>query len=219
MESPGSMTLPEIRERIAPVRLAGQHQLPVPVALAELFPLGGLPTGWSVGVSGVGSWSLVAALAGALVEDHRWAAFVGAEEFGLVAASEVGLPLDRVLLVEHPEPQQWATVMAVLVEAVSVLCINPSHPIGQRDARRLIARAREQQTVLVHLDGGRAWPVPLDLSLWVEAGTWEGLGQGSGYLCSRKLTVEAQGRRSMAMARRRVVSLPDVDGHMLKAGC
>lgn len=205
MDTPSSISLAELRDKIAPVTLAGQQQLPVPEALAGLFPVGGLPTGWSVGVSGSAGWTVAARLVASVVEAHRWVAFVGAEEFGLVAAQEQGVPLDRTLLVTHPEPQQWATVLAVLAEAVGVICINPTCPIGRRDARRLSARLREQKGVLIHLDGGRHWPEPLDAQIVAEGGRWEGLGRGHGVLRQRSMTLSAQGRRSMAQPRRAVV--------------
>jgi len=135
-------------------------------------------------------------LVGWLMEVDGWMAAVGLEDLGLVGAGEQGVPLDRVLMVETPPPDQWATVVAALIEAMHVVCVRPHHPISRQDARRLQARAREQQAVLVHLDGGRTWPYPVDLAVTGRSQQWEGLGEGHGHLRGRRLLVEVGGRRA-----------------------
>ncbi|MGI9599222.1 MAG: hypothetical protein ACR2QK_23865 [Acidimicrobiales bacterium] len=209
-----------IDQRIAPVTMANEQLLPVPEPLAPLFPAGGLQQGWSVGFSGHGGWSLAMALLGAGLGADGWSACVGLEEFGLVAADELGLRLDRVLMVETPGPDQLATVIAALIEVVDVVCLGSTRSIGLRDARRLMARAREQNALLFHLDGGRSWPHPLDVALTVEPasksrsepGSWAGIGAGHGRLQARALSVTAVGRRSMAKPRRVDVLLPGPGG-------
>lgn len=198
--------------RLAPVNLANQDLLAVPEAVSSLFPAGGLQRGWSVGFDGPGGWSLSLAMLGAAVGEQGWVACVGLEELGLVAGGELGLRLDRVIMIETPAPDQWATVIAALVEVVDVVCLGPTPAIGIRDARRLMARAREQDTVLFHLTGGRSWPQALDVTLEVEPGSWSGVGAGYGYLQSRSASVIATGRRSMARTRRCEVLLPGPDG-------
>ena len=164
--------------------------------LASILPMGGVQRGWSVGVDGHGAWALAMGLAGWLMETDGWMAAVGLEDLGLVGAGEQGVALDRVLMVETPTPDQWATVVAALVEAMHVVCVRPHHRVARQEARRLQARAREQQAVLVHLDGGRAWPDPVDLSLTGRSQQWEGLGKGHGHLQGRRLLVEVGGRRA-----------------------
>jgi hypothetical protein len=197
--------LTELRARLGPVSLISQQtgsnaslrSLPGPIAaLAPLLPMGGVQKGWSVGVSGFGGWTLAMTFAGWLMESDGWMAGVGLEDLGLIGAQEQGVPLDRVLMVETPPPAQWATVVAALIEAMQVVCVNPLQPVGRLDARRLQARAREQQAVLVHLDGGRTWPYPVDLSLTGRRQRWEGLGEGHGHLRGRRLLIEVGGRRA-----------------------
>ncbi len=208
----------QLEQRVAPVTLAKEQLLPVPDALLPLFPMGGLQQGWSVGVSGAGSWSLALALLGSAAGADGWSACVGLEELGLVAADEIGVRLDRLIMVETPPPQQWAAVVASLVEAVDVVCLGSARSIGVRDARRLMARAREQRAVLLHLDGGRSWPQALDVTLSTEPGSWSGIGPGHGHLATRPLSVTAVGRRSMAKPRRVEVLLPGPGGGLAPTG-
>ena len=201
----GRATVSELRARLGPVSLIRQQTenttalraLPEALApLASILPMGGVQRGWSVGVDGHGAWALAMGLAGWLMETDGWMAAVGLEDLGLVGAGEQGVALDRVLMVETPTPDQWATVVAALVEAMHVVCVRPHHRVARQEARRLQARAREQQAVLVHLDGGRAWPDPVDLSLTGRSQQWEGLGKGHGHLQGRRLLVEVGGRRA-----------------------
>lgn len=201
-----------LEQQVAPVTLANEQLLPVPDALGPLFPLGGLQRGWSLGFNGNGGWSLAMAMLGAAVGADGWAACVGLEEFGLVAADELGVHLDRLLMVETPPSEHLASVIASLVEVVDVICLGPTPAIGLRAGRRLMARAREQNAVLFHLDGGRSWPHPLDVDLQTEVGRWRGIGQGYGSLATRPVAVRSSGRRSMAQPRRVDVLLPGPDG-------
>ncbi|MEM9564456.1 MAG: hypothetical protein AAGA93_17670 [Actinomycetota bacterium] len=202
----------DLEQRVTPVTRAGLRLLPVPELLEPLFPGGGLQRGWSVGVSGVGGWSLALALLGPVLRGDGWAAGVGVEELGLVAGDELGVPLQRLLLVETPGEARQAEVVAALVEVVDVVCLGPVGSFSTRDARRLAARAREQEAVLVHLDGGRSWPQGLDVILDVTPGPWIGLESGHGHLRARPVTITATGRRAMAQRRRVEVLLPGPGG-------
>lgn len=209
---PAAGILADLEQRVAPVTPAGQRLVPVPELLGPLFPGAGLQQGWSVGVAGPGGWSLALALLGAALRGDGWAAGVGTEELGLVAGDELGVPLQRLLLVESPGTANQASVVAALVEVVDVVCLGLLGSFTARDARRLSARAREQGAILLHLDGGRSWPQALDVTLTVEPGPWAGVGQGHGHLQSRPVEVIATGRRSMARPRRVEVLLPGPGG-------
>lgn len=205
----GQVTL---EQQVAPVTLANEQLLSVPDAVSGLFPRNGLQRGWSVGFTGNGGWSVALAMLGAAVGGDGWAACVSLEGLGLVAAEEVGVKLDRLLMVETPGPEHLASVIASLIEVVDVICLGPTPSIGIRDARRLMARAREQNAVLFHLDGGRSWPQPLDVDLEIVAGRWSGVGRGHGSLAARPLLIRSSGRRSMAQPRQVEVLLPGPDG-------
>ena len=230
------MGLPEeLINRLAPLTLAADRLLPVPEVLAPLFPWGGIQRGWSVGVSGVGSWSLALSIWAEALGTERWVAVVGVPDLGLAAAAELGVRLDRMVLVETPPTSQWGTVVAGLLDAFELVAIAPTGQVGARDARRLSARAREREAVLFHLDGGRSWPTALDLTLTgrpeqvgpeqvgpeqvgpeqVGLG-WSGLGPGHGHLQVRRLGIDATGRR-IGRSHSLSVLLPDARGRLAPA--
>jgi hypothetical protein len=208
---------PELHDRLAPVTLAREHLLAVPEPLRDLFPSGGMQRGWSVGFEGPGGWSIALAMAASVASGDAWMAVVGVEELGLVAAAELGVRLDRLLVIESSAPNLLATVTASLVEVADVVALAPRQPVSHRDARRLTARARERGSVLFHLDGGRGWPLALDVTITATTERWEGIGQGHGHLRSRRLGIEAVGRRSAARRRHLSVLLPGPDGGVVAA--
>ena len=208
---------PELIEKIQPVNLSGQRILPVPEVLAPLFPWGGIQKGTSLSVGGNGGWSLAMALMAEALGAEGWLAVVGTPDLGLVAASEFGVRLDRVLMVETPPLHQWPTVVAALLEAVDVVAIAPDSRVGPRDARRLNARAREQGSILLHLDHASTWPTAVDVGLDVAVDQWQGLGVGHGCLHARRATVTSTGRRSAARRHSVPVWLPDRHGRLAAA--
>ncbi len=219
---------PEVLARIAPVTLAGQRTVPVPEALSPLFPWGGLPRGLDLAVRGPGAWSLALSLWGEALGPEGWLAVVGVPDLNLVAAADLGIRLDRVLVVETPGSRQWATVVAALLEAVDIVAVAPTARVGRRDARRLVARARERESILFHLDGAKQWPEAPDLVLTarpdpgassdpVDVPVWQGMGSGHGYLRSRVLAVESTGRRAHGRPRTAMVTLPTPQGRLAPA--
>ncbi|MDH3681875.1 MAG: hypothetical protein OEV40_18205 [Acidimicrobiia bacterium] len=205
-------SLRQLQDRLGPVTLSREQLLSVPEPLLPLFPFGGLQRGQSVGFEGAGSTSVALTLAAAALGNDRWMAVVGMEELGLLAASELGVRLDRLLLIETTAAAQLAPITAALVEAVDIIALNPRKRVGPRDARRLTARARERGTVLFHLDGGRTWPEAMHVHITAEPEGWEGLGEGHGHLTQRRLSVATTGRRSSFRQRRISVLLPGPDG-------
>jgi hypothetical protein len=136
---------------------------------------------------------------------------------GLAAAAELGVALERVAVVDPPEPGAWPGVVAALLGAFDVVLVAPGHRLSHQTVRRLAARARERGSVLVPVTGpaGRfagGWPEAPELRLGVVAARWEGLGAGHGHLRARRVTVEATGRRGLARPRRVDLLLPGPSG-------
>jgi len=194
----------------------------VPEALVGVLPDGGLRRGSLVSVeaaasSGMavsGGTALALALSAVPTRSGSWCAAVGLPELGLVAAYQLGVRLDRFALVPRPGPQ-WAVVAAALLEGADLLLIRPPSNVSPADARRLVARARERDAVLVVV-GSRRWPEAADLRLRVVASSWTGLGQGQGYLGDRDIEVAVTGRRAAARERRCRVLLPGPDGGLVE---
>ena len=181
-----------------PVAMAGTRRLEVHGALGGLFPAGGLQRGSVVEVGGGAAVSLSLALAAGVMPagSSRWAAAVGFPSLGLVAAAQLGVPLDRLALVPAPGGR-WAEVVAALADGVDLLLVRPPAGLRASDARRLAARARERGVVLVPVRQGASsrWPESPDLRLEAAPGEWMGLGTGHGCLRRRRIEVALSGRR------------------------
>ncbi len=206
--------LRQMGEWAQPVTLAADQVLPVTVGLVPLFPDGGLRRGTVVSTgAGIGAVSLALAAVAEASVAGSWLAVVGGRGLGLAAADELGVALDRLVVIERPEPAQWGAVVAALVDAFELVLVAPGHRVKVSVARRLAARARERGAVLVHV-GRWAWPEAPDLRLDSVEVTWQGLGAGHGTLRARRVVVTGVARRD-AVARRRVeLWLPDADGHV-----
>jgi hypothetical protein len=152
----------------------------------------------------------VALLAG-LSDAAGWAAVVGMPELGAVAAAQLGVGLERLALVPHPR-DRWPVAAAALLDSMDAVVLAPPQRPRPRDVQRLIARARERGAVLVVAErNGGSWP-GRDLSLEVAASTWDGAGDGYGYLRARWAEVVASGRGAASRARQVGLWLPGPDG-------
>jgi hypothetical protein len=193
-------------------RSEGDRPLPVLPVLEPLFPTGGLRRGSAVAVHG--SASLLLALLAGPSRRGAWCAVVGLPGLGLVAAAEAGVELERLALVPDPG-RDWAAVAAALLDAMEVVVVAPRGRVPDGDVRRLAARARQRGAVLVPY-GSVAWP-GAELRLSVGGGVWEGLGDGSGRLRSRRVVVRSEGRGSAARLRELSMWLPAPDGEIRPA--
>ncbi|MCV2393313.1 hypothetical protein OEB99_03245 [Actinotalea sp. M2MS4P-6] len=180
-------------------RSADDHTvLPIAPALAPLLP-GGLTRGATVTVTG--STSLVLTMLGAASAAGSWVAVVGMPAVGMLAAHQLGLALDRVVLVPDPGPD-GPRVIAALVDGVDAVVVGDV-ALADADRRRLSARARERSAVLV---ATTPWP-GASVQLTVERTRWSGVGRGNGRLRDRVLTVSRAGRGSAARGWRGEVRL------------
>lgn len=206
--------LRRLAERVAPVVLAREQTLPVLPALQPLLPGRALRRGTQVAVGGLGATSLALALVAGPTAAGSWVAAVGLPGLGLAAAGELGVALERVVLVREPPPASWGAVVAALVDAFDVILL-PGGVRGRRgDGRRVLARVRERGAVVVQVASG-GWatasgptgPSSLDgqgaeVQLVGRRVRWSGLGRGWGHLTGRQVVVEAGGRRAAGRPRR-----------------
>jgi hypothetical protein len=200
-----------------PVEADRQRRLEVPDALAPLLPHGGPRRGSMVGIGAgpvPGEITLALALVSAASFAGRWVSVVGVPAMGPVAAAQLGVDLERLVLV--PEPvQQWNVVTAALLESMDVVVVRPPGRARPADARRLGARARERGAVLVVIGSG--WPEGVDLRLTVTRAAWEGLEDGYGLLRARRAEVTVSGRRAGGSDRKGWLWLPGPDGKVAVA--
>lgn len=189
--------------------------LPVDPALRTVLP-DGLRRGSTVSVTG--SVSLLFALLGAASSDGAWCALVGFPRVSAEAAVGYGIDLRRLALVPAAGADGasgWTTAVGALLDAVDVVVVRP--PVGRRglppgDVRRLAARARSKDAVLMpFVPADTAWP-GADVRLRVEGGEWSGIGVGSGRLRSRRVTITAAGRGPSARPRSAELLLPGPAG-------
>lgn len=192
--------------------LAREQTLPVLPALAGLLPDGALPRGAVVSVGGAAATTLALSLAAGPSAAGSWVAGVGLPALGLAAAAEVGMALERLVLVSEPPRASWGSVMAALVDGFDVILLGPVRRVRAAEARRLTARSRERGSVLVMLEAGPEGALEPDLRLRSGSVRWEGLGRGHGHLRARRVTVEVSGRRRAARPRRLTLWLPGPDG-------
>jgi hypothetical protein len=198
--SPRPRELPAgLADRVRPTTPVAGRTLPVPSALAPLFPDGFLRRGTTTTVAGQpghGATTLALALLAAASAAGSWCAAVGLPDPGVVAVAGLGLDLRRVVFVPHPG-SGWAEAAGDLLFGVDVVLVRPPGRVRLTAARHLTARARERQAALVVLlEGAAAWPIGGDLALSVGAVEWEGVGRGHGHLQGRRAEVRVSGRRA-----------------------
>ena len=189
----------QLRDRIRGMQ-DGVPRIPLAThpALVDLVQL---RTGGSYEVD---SASLAMALVAAASQAGAWSAVVGAEDFGVEAAAEMGLDLARTVLVPDPG-ELWLEVTSALVDVVTMVVLRPPAGVNERVAGRVGARLRKRSAALV--SWGR-WP-GAEATLTLRSSTWSGVDRGHGRLRSRQVVVEV--RRGSASPRRAELWLPGRD--------
>ena len=74
----------------------------------------------------------------------EWAGAVDLDgTLGALAAAEAGVALERFAVVRRVPPTRWATVLAALIDGMSLVLTDVPRGVQLGDARRLTARARD----------------------------------------------------------------------------
>ena len=180
--------------------------LPVPPALAELLPGGGLRTGGSYSLGR--SMSLLFALLAEPSQTGSWCAVVGMPHVGVEAAQAAGVDLSRLVLVPDPG-ERWLAVTSTLADVLPLVAVRPPARAKDGDIARLAARMREREAVLL-VQG--PWP-QTEAMIDVSDPSWSGLGEGHGILSGRELTITVTSRRSPVPRSNRLL-LPDAHGRV-----
>jgi hypothetical protein len=184
---------------------ARARTLPVHESLIELLP--SLQRGSTVACNGRAGVSLAMALAAAPSREGAWVGVAGLPELGLRAAADMGMALERLVMVAG-EPL-WVDVLAAMIDGFDVVVVGQRvGRLGAGAVRRLQARVQSRGVVVLAVE------VPAlgaDLQLTAEGGNWVGLGNGHGVAAGRRVVVELGGRR-MPRPRRVTMWLPDAHG-------
>lgn len=197
--------------------LARERLLPVDPVLAALLPDAGLVRGRVVGCAGDAAVSLALALAAGASAAGSWLAVVGPVGggagaigpgmVGVEAAAELGVAVERLVVVDADpaRPQEWAERVAATADGVELILT--SLPVGaERVLRQVRQRVQARGAVLlvvgavntagtVETVGGRA-AAGVDVVVEARTVAWEGIGEGTGRLCRRRVEVVVAGRRT-----------------------
>lgn len=187
----GRETVEQLRARIR--RMQGTRldtrDLPTHPAIASLLPGGGLKQGAAYSVQQ--SATLLMALLAGPSAAGSWCGVVGVPEFGVEAAQSYGIDLDRLVLVPHPG-DQWLGVTAAIADVLTVVVTRPPRHASDGTVARLAARLRQRGSTLIVLG---SWP-QTEAMLSISRSSWNGIGDGFGYLASREVTVTVTSRTS-----------------------
>ncbi len=187
--------------RVRPTSARKDCLLPLPAPLVALFPGGALQRGTVVGVDPGGCTGGATTLAFSIlaaVSRSSWCAAVGTVHPGVLCLEELGIDLEHLAIVPVPRLSPWPEVTAMLLDGLDAVLLRLPWPARPQVARRLVARARERQALLVVLGPPAWWPEPPDLRLEITDARWQGVGEGHGYLRARHVVVRASGRRIAA---------------------
>ena len=202
--------------------LVKEELIPTAPVFMELLGNPGLRRGSTVvvhGVLGAGTTSFALALLSGATRAGIWCAAVNLPELGLVAADELGVALDHLVLV--PSPQQGlTTVIATLLEGCGVVLAAWPGTAASAEVRRLISRARERRCALVILIPPKAvsrsplqyWPETPDIDVLLTPGRFTGIGRGSGRITGRLVEVTATRRRANPREIQSQLWLPSAKG-------
>jgi hypothetical protein len=199
--------LHEVAREVAPLVLARERSVPLAGALRDLVPGGAMARGSVLrvtGRSGAGATTVAFELAAACTALGEWVAVIDLDTtLGVLAAAEAGVALGRFAVVRRPPLARWAAVVAALLDGVSLVLAEVPRGLGLGDARRLEARARERESVLVALETrGAVWPGGAAYALHATASVWEEHDASTmGILATRRLRVEVEGRGAAARPR------------------
>jgi hypothetical protein len=181
--------------------------LPVLQALRELLPRGALARGSVVAAAEFGLLCL--ALAAGASADGAWCGIAGIPEAGVLAATGLGLDVERTLLVPDPGPA-WPQVVASLLDGCELVLVRPPGGVPAQVRQRLEATLRRGRGVLLVAGD---WP-GAQVRLQVVSQRWTGLGDGHGRLRACCAEVVADGRGEATMTRTRWLWLPAEDGRV-----
>jgi hypothetical protein len=190
--------------------ISGEHSLPVLPGLRELLPGAALARGSVVTVPDAGL--LLLALAAGAAAAGAWCGLAGVQEAGVLAAADLGLHPERILLTPQLGPH-WPQVLSSLMDGCEIVILRPPAVPTAQLRRRMEATLRRAGGVLIVAG---EWP-GAQLQLRVVRREWSGLGFGHGRLRACRAEVSVSGRGAAGQERTRWLWLPAEDGGVVPA--
>jgi hypothetical protein len=181
---------------LASLTPARERTIAVEPALSQLFHDTGLQRGHVVGCSGVAARSAALALTARAVSDGSWLAVVGLDDFGIEAATELGVPAERVVAIAAATSQEWAERTAAAADGFELILTALPSGAG-RTIRKIRQRLKARGSVLIVVPRGPETHgvADVDVEITTTDGEWLGIGAGHGHLVARRVTVRSCGRR------------------------
>jgi hypothetical protein len=190
---------------------ASERTLPVHESLTGLLPA--LQRGSTIACNGRAAVSLALALAVAPSAEGAWIGVAGLPELGIGAAADMGVALERLVMVTGCD-RTWVDVLAAMIDGFDVILVGRRvGTLASGAVRRLQARAQSRGVVMLTVG------VPAlgaDLRLTADDDQWVGLGNGHGVASGRRVLVEIGGRR-MPRSQQATMWLPDANGGLAAA--
>ena len=182
--APDRQTIARLQDRIRSLEAPSVEERVFPLAppLQGLFAESGLRRGVVYQCDLV--LSLVWALIAEATSQGVWCALVGIPDAGLAAAEDMGVTLDRVVLVPHPG-HQWLSVVSALTDVVGVVVLGGAPVPSERTLSTLMGRLRERESTLLV---SSSWPRK-EATISVSQHHWQGLGAGHGLLREHRMSV------------------------------
>jgi recA bacterial DNA recombination protein len=200
--------------------VAGEDLVPLLLPLQQALGVDGLRRGNTVligGEEGSGATSLALALIAKATTDGMWCSIVGPPDLGVVAAVELGVDLERLVVVASPRTRA-ATAIGALVEGCDVVLLRLPLAMSRTEMLRLGARARQRRVLIVLLSDPRsravAWPEAPDITVQIRSSAFYGIESGSGRIAGRRVAIETMHRRSGGLRAPVVLWLPSVTGEL-----
>ena len=132
-----------------------------------------------------------------------------------VAAWEVGITPERLVVVRCPDRSAWLRVTAALVEGFPAVYAEVPGGISDADLRRLGALSRARRSALVLRPIGGDLPAGvLHLRVESDAVSWRGVDRGHGSLLQRHLTLRVSGKGARGIEQ--IVEMEDDGSHTLR---
>ncbi len=153
----------QLAERMRVRAATGYGPLVVPDAIASLLPTRGLERGAVYRVSGDAHLSLLYALVSVATGTGSWLALVNLPQVGFLSMHESGVALHRTVCVDIGDQSAWVNTVGALVDGFDIVAVSTTR-CSVSDARRIVARAKAQSSVVVIVGDAGAFSVDYDMS-------------------------------------------------------